>query len=164
MEMPLWGAILVVVLAVLSVNYAYAYQQQKEENKRLTHSYGKFSNAVLEFHCTFDVPILAAPGIPDAVTKELRKKLITEECTELIKALDDDDLIAIADGIADLHYVVSGTALSYGIPEDAVFDEVHRSNMSKADPDGTVHKREDGKILKSIHYTPANIKAVLEQL
>lgn len=122
-----------------------------------------FIDCVEEFHRTFDVLISEKPSIPPADIKELRKKLIREEYEELIKAIDDDDIISISDAGADLHYVVSGTMLSYGIPENEVFAEVHRSNMSKADPDGTVHKRPDGKILKSEHYSPANIRPIIEK-
>lgn len=110
-----------------------------------------FIDCVEEFHRTFDVLISEKPSIPPADIKEL------------IKAIDDDDIIGIADAGADLHYVASGTMLSYGIPENEVFAEVHRSNMSKADPDGTVHRRDDGKILKSIHYSPANIGPIIQK-
>lgn len=122
-----------------------------------------FADLVEEFHIVFEVPVADKPSIPPADIKALRKKLIKEEYEELMKAIEDDDLLNIADGIADLHYVVSGTSLAYGIPEAKVFAEVHRSNMSKANPDGSVNRRPDGKILKSIHYTPANIRAVLDE-
>lgn len=120
-----------------------------------------FMECVREFNATFGVHVNTKPTILSKEVKELRSKLIKEEYEELIKCIEDDDVIGIADGCADLHYVVSGTSLAYGIPEDLVFREVHRSNMSKADPDGTVHKRSDGKVLKSVHYTPPDIAPII---
>lgn len=119
---------------------------------------------VREFHERFDCYIGKSLSIPPPSVVALRKSLIEEEFIELMNAMKDGDLVAIADADADLHYVLSGTMLAYGIPEDAVFAEVHRSNMDKAEPDGTVHKREDGKILKAARWTPPDIQGVLFEL
>ena len=67
----------------------------------------------------------------------------------------------IAKELSDLLYVVYGCADVLGIPMDECFAEVHRSNMSKLDKDGKPVLREDGKILKSELYTPANLKPIL---
>jgi predicted HAD superfamily Cof-like phosphohydrolase len=64
--------------------------------------------------------------------------------------------------LADLVYVVIGTAIQYGIPFDAVFAEVHRANMSKLGPDGVPVLREDGKIIKPFGFKPADLSAVLD--
>ena len=56
---------------------------------------------------------------------------------------------------------VCGVAMNLGIPLNAVFAEVHRSNMAKLMPDGSVLLRADGKILKPEHWTPPDIQAVL---
>ena len=84
--------------------------------------------------------------------QELRLGLIDEEFTELKDALDDNDIVEVADAISDLLYVVLGTAISYGIPIDKVFEEVHRSNLSKLDANGKPIRREDGKILKGPNF------------
>jgi predicted HAD superfamily Cof-like phosphohydrolase len=64
----------------------------------------------------------------------------------------------LAKELCDVHVVVSGTAVEYGIPEDLVYEEVHRSNMAKAG--GPV--REDGKVLKPDGWTPPNVAAALQ--
>jgi predicted HAD superfamily Cof-like phosphohydrolase len=116
---------------------------------------------VREFHEKFGCETNHKLGPPSHKTQLLRIRLLTEETTELLVALGDQDLVEIADGLADLVYVVAGTALAYGIPLDRVFVEVHRSNMTKVWPDGLVHKREDGKVLKPPGYSPPNIAGVL---
>lgn len=91
----------------------------------------------------------------------LRLDLIHEEVSELDQAMRRGDMISIADGMGDVIYVVIGAALEYGIPIDAVFREIHRSNMTKVWADGSVHRRIDGKILKPETYSPADLRGVL---
>jgi predicted HAD superfamily Cof-like phosphohydrolase len=88
--------------------------------------------------------------------------LIREEWEEFAEASRVCDVTGAADALADLLYVVYGAALEWGIPLDDVFVEVHRSNMSKVWPDGTVHYREDGKVLKPPTYSPADVAKVLK--
>jgi predicted HAD superfamily Cof-like phosphohydrolase len=112
------------------------------------------------FHRTFDILANPVPTVVDRRTRELRVKLIQEEFDELKEALAAEDLSSIAKEIADLLYVVYGTAVSYGIDMDPVFREVHRSNMTKVGG----YKREDGKWVKPTTYSPARIDPiVLEQ-
>jgi predicted HAD superfamily Cof-like phosphohydrolase len=92
----------------------------------------------------------------------LREKLIEEEFWELKQAFSEGDVVAYADAVADLLYVVYGTADEAGIDVDAVFAEVHRSNMSKVGADGKVLRREDGKILKPDTYSPPDVESVLD--
>jgi|ERR1700677_686931 len=99
--------------------------------------------------------------IPEPKTKGLRMKLIYEETQELFEAIVNDNIVGVADGIADLLYVVIGTAIAYGIDVEKIFDEVHRSNMSKIWPDGTVRKNEYGKVLKPPTFSPPNLKDLL---
>lgn len=61
----------------------------------------------------------------------VRSHLIIEEVAELLKAFSEGDKIEILDALADLIYVVTGTAVTFGLPLDAAFNEVHRSNMTK---------------------------------
>lgn len=86
---------------------------------------------------------------------DLRLKLIEEEYQEFMEALDWGDDVFIAKEAADLVYVVVGTLISRGIPFNDVFAALQQSNMTKVGPDGSVVKREDGKILKGPDFKPA---------
>mgnify|MGYP003349672364 CR=1 FL=1 len=116
---------------------------------------------VQEFHRAFGQRRLSIPGIPDAALRKLRDDLIDEERDELKLALDAGDVVKVADALADILYVVYGTADTYGIPIDACFREVHRSNMAKLDENGKPIKRADGKFLKPPGWTPPDIAGVL---
>ena len=112
---------------------------------------------VQEFHEQFDIHVSPTPLIPDEPTQILRKRLIQEEFEELQEALQEKDLPSIAKELADLLYVVYGTAVSLGIDMEPVFREVHRSNMSKVGG----YKREDGKWVKPPTYSPASLDAII---
>ncbi len=112
---------------------------------------------VAEFHQTFDIAKALVPTIPDEATRVLRVRLIQEEFDELQEALSQRDPVAVAKELADLLYVVYGTAVSYGIDMEPVFREVHRSNMSKVGG----HKRADGKWVKPATYSPARLEPIL---
>jgi len=113
---------------------------------------------VLEFHQQFDIHVASVPTLPDEATECLRIRLIQEEFDELQEALHQKELPNIAKELADLLYVVYGTAVSCGIDMEPVFHEVQRSNMSKVGG----YKREDGKWVKPATYSPANIAPILE--
>jgi len=116
-----------------------------------------------------------------------RVRLILEETAELLLALARRDTVEVADALADLEYVVVGTAVQFGIPHDRVFAEVHRSNMSKfvrssctgcngrgsglggtcPDCEGTgstlkVRTDAQGKVIKSEQWTPPDIRHILD--
>lgn len=112
---------------------------------------------VAEFHKTFDLLIGTVPRAPDADTKRLRMRLIQEEFDELKEAFEQADECAIAKELADLLYVVYGTAVSCGIDMEPVFREVQRSNMSKSGG----YKRDDGKWVKPPTYSPASLGPIL---
>lgn len=115
-----------------------------------------------EFHLACDQPVRYKPALPTADEAALRLRLITEEFEETKRAIETGDIVEVADGLADLIYVIAGTALVYGLPLDEVWSEVHDSNMAKVDPEtGKVLKRADGKILKRPGWTPPDIKTVL---
>ena len=114
---------------------------------------------VQEFHEQFDIHVSPIPSIPDEPTQILRKRLIQEEFEELQEALQEKDLPSIAKELADLLYVVYGTAVSLGIDMEPIFQEVHRSNMSKVGG----FKREDGKWVKPPTYSPAKIEPLLNK-
>lgn len=121
------------------------------------------SKQMLEFHTTYGVDVRWSPGIPSESRRKLRVELIREEAEEFKDAVEAEDLIEIADALADLLYVTYGAALEFGIPIDEVFDEVHRSNMSKLGEDGKPILRGDGKILKGPNFFLPDIKAILEK-
>lgn len=120
-------------------------------------------NQVLEFYKAFKHPIAASPKFMGMERVIMRHRLLDEEVVELFEAGSSGDIVDVADAIADCFYILIGTAIEYGIAEKlpALFDEVHRSNMSKLDDDGNPIYREDGKVLKSNNYTPPNLKDIV---
>ena len=147
-------------------------------------------NDVAKFHETFDLPVLTEPTIPAPERCMLRVNLLQEELDELKEAITDNDLVEIADALCDLQYVLSGAIHEFGLGDKfkSLFDEVQRSNMSKTcesmeiaektqayyknekDTDSHIVRRGeeflvyrvgDGKVLKSVEYSPANIKGLM---
>lgn len=113
---------------------------------------------VLEFHKACGLRVSVRPSIPEDKVVDLRKSLILEEAREFAES---QDLVAFADALADLLYVTYGAAVSFGIDLERVFNEVHRSNMTKVEPDGKVRKNKHGKVVKGEHYSKPNISDVL---
>ena len=133
---------------------------------------------VKAFHRAGGVPVLERPAFPSDERVELRRKLLVEEADELLRALDERDLVEVADGLADLIYIAVGTALELGINMAAVWGEVHRSNMAKfpvcracrgagceacSGRGHIVHRREDGKVLKPEGWTPPLIDSAMRR-
>lgn len=125
-------------------------------------------SAVREFHIAFEQPAPAFPTpLPDDDVR-LRMRLIREEyeevmadCSKLLKAKRMCDKIdhmrALLKELADLRYVVEGTAVALGMDIDGAFEEVHRSNMSKLDEEGRPVKDAGGKAMKGPNYSPADM-------
>lgn len=105
----------------------------------------------IRFHPTTDI---------SEQEKELHKTLIEEEVKELLIAIDNNDLVKIADGIANVLVVALGAACTYGIDIIPVLDEVHRSNMRKAE--GPIDSN-TGKRLKPSDWVAPDIATVLNQ-
>jgi predicted HAD superfamily Cof-like phosphohydrolase len=125
--------------------------------------------------------------IPTSSRRDLKIRLIQEELNELKEAADNKDIVEVADALADLTYVLAGAILEFGMGDrfHLIFDEVHRSNMSKGfknskDIDETIdhyerinvstyirqgenviRRSEDDKILKSINYSKANLQPII---
>lgn len=93
---------------------------------------------------------------------ELYLRLIREEFDELVKAFFERNMVEIADGCADLKWVIEGLENTLKIPQQAVWNEVSRSNLAKISASGKVEKRPDGKVLKPEGWTPPDIKTALE--
>ena len=121
------------------------------------------SDAVRAFRAMAGLPCGERPAFPALDRRALHMELIDEEVAEIQLAEDADDLVGVADGIADAIYVLVGMAVEYGIPIERVFAEVHRANMAKRRPDGSVVKRADGKILKPEGWAPPDVARVLRE-
>lgn len=116
---------------------------------------------VKEFHETYGQPVGDKPQFLTEDRMALRKRLIEEEYAEFLEAVEEGDLVNAFKELADLIYVVEGTIVEMGGDGDAVFNEVHRSNMSKLDENGKAIFREDGKVLKGPYYFEADVASVL---
>jgi len=93
-----------------------------------------FSDKLKEFHEKFELDVRTTPYMElfnDERLVKLRMNLIREEWEELQEAVANKDMVETLDAIIDLHYVLSGFCVSVGLDEDAGFDLVHKSNMSK---------------------------------
>jgi predicted HAD superfamily Cof-like phosphohydrolase len=117
---------------------------------------------VLDFTKAFGLPENDKPKIIDTDIRELRINLLMEEVDEYLTGEQTDDIVEIADALIDLIYIAVGTAITYGIPFEKVWNEVHRSNMAKLGPNGEVLRREDGKVKKPEGWQPPNIRSILE--
>ena len=121
--------------------------------------------SVAEFHDVFQIGNAAKMTLIEERDYLLRYNLIKEENEEYLQACQDGDLVEIADALGDLLYILFGTILKHGLQHkiEEVYDEIHRSNMSKLDENGLPIFREDGKILKSTRYFRPEIKSILER-
>jgi len=148
-------------------------------------------NDVAAFHTTFEMPVVAEPAIPAKERCALRISLLQEELNELKEAIEYNDLVECADAFCDLQYVLSGAILEFGMGNKfkTLFEEVQRSNMSKTcksrevavatqehykatkgvdsiieekDGEFLVFRVPDRKVLKSVEYSPADIKSLLK--
>ena len=119
--------------------------------------------AVEEFHTTFMQENGVSPRLIDAKDSILRYNLMAEENDEYLQACEEGSLVGIADALGDKLYILCGTILKHGMQDviEKVFDEIHSSNMSKADENGKAILREDGKILKGPGYFKPNIDQFL---
>ncbi len=120
---------------------------------------------VEEFHTTFKIENAYEQTLINEPDFTLRFNLIKEENDEYLEACKNGDIVEIADALGDQLYILCGTLLKHGLQHkiDDVFNEIHRSNMSKLDENGLPIFREDGKILKSSTYFKPNIKSILEK-
>jgi predicted HAD superfamily Cof-like phosphohydrolase len=145
---------------------------------------------VEEFHKKFNVPVLEKPQIPSKDRCDLRISLLQEEVEELKDAIENNDLVEIADACGDILVILSGTILEFGLKDvfNDIFENIHESNMSKAcnsenearetleyyiQKNGTecyykenngnwlVYRKSDDKVLKSINYKPASLEQII---
>ncbi len=148
-------------------------------------------NDVSLFHKTFKHPVLETPQIPSKARADLRISLLQEELNELKEAIQNNDLVEVADAFCDIQYVLAGAILEFGMGDkfETLFNEVQRSNMSKTcktleeaqltqkhylenkgqssriEKSGNhylVFREPDNKTLKSINYSPADLSKILK--
>lgn len=119
-------------------------------------------NKVGEFMEAFGQEVKDTPEFPDEKIIELREKLIAEEFKEYREAVANRDIVAVADALSDLLYVVYGAGLAYGIDLDLTFNIVHDSNMSKLGPNGKPIYREDGKVMKGPKFHEPDLTVILK--
>jgi len=146
--------------------------------------------SVAAFHDIFKLPVLNVPAIPDDKRCNLRIALLQEELDELKTAIMENDIVAVADALSDLQYVLSGAVLEFGLAGKfkTLFDEVQRSNMSKpcktyeqaletqefyekekntpsfieeSEGEYLVYRAADKKVLKSVYYSEADLQSII---
>ncbi len=121
--------------------------------------------SVEEFHDIFKIGNASEMNLISEKDYTLRYNLIKEENEEYLEACKNGDMVEIADALGDQLYILFGTILKHGLQHkiEEVYDEIHRSNMSKLDENGQPIFREDGKILKSNLYFKPEIKKILDK-
>ena len=104
------------------------------------------------FMKTFGQEVKIKPSFSTEKINKLRIDLIKEELEELSEAMNNKDLLEVADALTDILYVTYGAGHAFGIDLDKCFDEVQNSNMSKLDENGKPIYNESGKVMKGPHY------------
>ena len=120
--------------------------------------------AVRLFHETYGLGVSEEMKADLGTLKnELRYNLMKEENEEYLEAVQNNDIVEIADALGDMLYILCGTILEHGLQHkiEAVFDEIQRSNMSKLGEDGKPIYREDGKVMKGPNYFKPNFEEIL---
>jgi predicted HAD superfamily Cof-like phosphohydrolase len=116
------------------------------------------------FHKAFGLDVSEVQKADLGLDKNmLRYKLMREENEEYLEAASQGDLVEVADALGDMLYILCGTIISHGMQHkiEEVFEEIHRSNMSKLDKNGKPIYRKDGKVLKGPHYFKPELKDIL---
>jgi predicted HAD superfamily Cof-like phosphohydrolase len=122
--------------------------------------------AVTLFHKTYGLGVSEVMQADLGASKNnLRFELMKEENEEYLAAVQNDDIVEIADALGDMLYILCGTIIEHGLQDkiEAVFDEIQRSNMSKLGEDGKPIYREDGKVMKGPNYFKPNFEAILKE-
>ena len=121
---------------------------------------------VEEFHRIYKLGNSEKPigKLKDGLEK-LRFDLMAEENGEYLEAAKKGDVTEVADALGDMLYILCGTIIEHGMQNviDDVFEEIHRSNLSKLDENGNPIYREDGKVVKGPNYFPPNLKKFFEK-
>ena len=113
------------------------------------------------FMKTFGQEVKNKPSFSTDKINKLRIDLIKEELEELTQAMENKDLLEVADALTDILYVTYGAGHALGINLDDCFEEVQKSNMSKLGDDGKPIYNEDGKVMKGPKYFKPDLKKFL---
>lgn len=122
-------------------------------------------DAVKLFHTSFGLGVSSEiKGTLGDAKNTLRFNLMKEENEEYLEAVQNNDILEIADALGDMLYILCGTILEHGLQHkiEEVFDEIQRSNMSKLGGDGKPIYREDGKVMKGPNYFKPNFEEILK--
>tara|TARA_B110001450_G_scaffold203723_1_gene193289 strand:+ start:190 stop:561 length:372 start_codon:yes stop_codon:yes gene_type:complete len=119
-------------------------------------------NKVKTFMKTFGQEVKIKPSFSADRINKLRYDLIKEELEELKVALENKDLLEVADALTDILYVTYGAGHAFGIDLDKCFEEVQNSNMSKLDKDGKPIYNESGKVMKGPNYFKPDLNKLLK--
>ena len=120
---------------------------------------------VSEFHKIFKLGIENQPvSILENNKAKLRFELMKEENEEYMEAVTNNDIVEVADALGDMLYILCGTIIEHGMAGliEEVFDEIHKSNMSKLGEDGNPVYREDGKVIKGPNYFRPDIAKIIK--
>ena len=113
------------------------------------------------FMKTYGQEVKDKAGLSDAKTNNLRIELIKEELEELTEAIQEKNLIEVADALTDILYVTYGAGHAFGIDLDKCFEEVQNSNMSKLGKDGKPIYNDAGKVMKGPNYFKPDLSKYL---
>ena len=113
------------------------------------------------FMKTYGQEVKDKADFSDARTNKLRIDLIKEELDELTEAMQDENLLEVADALTDILYVTYGAGHAFGIDLDKCFEEVQNSNMSKLGEDGKPIYNEAGKVMKGPNYFKPDLSKYL---
>ena len=111
---------------------------------------------------TFGQEVKSQPSFSSEKINNLRYNLIKEELDEFKKAMDNKDLLEVADALTDILYVTYGAGIAFGIDLDKCFDEVQNSNMSKLDENGKPIYNETGKVMKGPKYFKPDLSKFID--
>ncbi len=117
---------------------------------------------VKTFMNTYGQDVKEQASFPDDKIVQLRVDLIEEELNELKEAIENNDIVEVADALTDILYVTYGAGHSFGVDLDECFEEVQRSNMSKLGEDGKPIYNDSGKVMKGPNYFAPNLKKIIE--
>ena len=117
---------------------------------------------VKTFMNTYGQDVKEQASFPDDKIVQLRVDLIEEELNELKEAIENNDIVEVADALTDILYVTYGAGHSFGVDLDECFEEVQKSNMSKLGEDGNPIYNDSGKVMKGPNYFAPNLKKIIE--
>ena len=115
------------------------------------------------FMTTFGQEVKKKSDLSSDKINLLRISLIQEELDELTKAINENDILEVADALTDILYVTYGAGHAFGIDLDKCFDEVQKSNMSKLGKDNKPIYNEHGKVMKGPDYFKPDLAKFLRK-